>query len=240
MILKKKNLFKPIYKKLIKLRENIQNREKIIKFKRKKWKQFIKNYKRKIKWYKKFKPQDQTRYLVSKFPNRGTSYQKRFRDTLHSVKKFEFFYGGISRKYMKKQIQLTLSKRRKNEKFTTFFFKLFESRLDTVLYRSKICSSIRNARQLIVHGKTFVNNTIVKSSSYLLKNGDLISIHPKYYKLIENNIRRAQTWPIPPKHLIINYKTMQIIFTELSNTNFSINFPFNLNIEKIIVNYQRQ
>jgi hypothetical protein len=52
MILKKKNRFKPIFKQFIKLRENIQNRQKILKFKKKKWK-FFKFYINKLKNYKK-------------------------------------------------------------------------------------------------------------------------------------------------------------------------------------------
>jgi hypothetical protein len=36
MILKNKNKFRPIYKKFIKLRENLQNREKILRLKKKK------------------------------------------------------------------------------------------------------------------------------------------------------------------------------------------------------------
>ena len=60
-----KNKFKPLYKKFVQLRENSQNRKKVLNFKKKKWTKFILFYKRKLKWYKKFKPQNQNRYLVS-------------------------------------------------------------------------------------------------------------------------------------------------------------------------------
>jgi len=36
MLLKKKNRFKPFYKQFIKLRENLQNRKKLLQFKKKK------------------------------------------------------------------------------------------------------------------------------------------------------------------------------------------------------------
>ena len=70
-----------------------------------------------------------------------------------------------------------------------------------------------------------------------MKTGDLISIKPNTYKLIEENIRHAQIWPLPPKHLLINYKTMQIIVGNIKHTNLSIMFPFNLNLEKILTKF---
>jgi hypothetical protein len=57
----------------------------------------------------------------------------------------------------------------------------------------------------------------------MLNSGDLISIDPKHHLLIEN-IVKSDLWPIPPKHLVIKYKTMQILFGDIRNTNFAIAF----------------
>ena len=46
-MLKKKNKFKPLYKQFIKLRENVQNRKKLLKFKNQKWERLIQYYKKK-------------------------------------------------------------------------------------------------------------------------------------------------------------------------------------------------
>jgi hypothetical protein len=74
----------------------------------------------------------------------------------------------------------------------------------------------------------------------MLKQGDLISINPKFYRLIEKNIKNSDVWPIPPKYLSINYKTMEIIINEnAKQTNLSTNFPFYLNLEKVLVNYYK-
>lgn len=239
MILKKKRRLEPLYKQFLKLKENVQNRHKLLKFKKQKWDKLIQNYKRKLKRYKKFKPQDQNKYLISKYPNRNTSYQKRYKNTLHATKRLALYYGGLSRRFMKNQIEIT-KKRRGIKNTHQSFLELFESRLDTVLYRAKFSPSIRNARQLIVHGKVTVNNKPVRSKFYMLKTGDLISIDLKHAHLIEANIRQALMWPIPPKHLFINYKTMQIIFGNIQNTNLSTNFSFNLNLERVLVSYKSQ
>jgi ribosomal protein S4 len=229
---------KPLYKQFIALRENVQNRKKLLKFKKLKWKNLILSYKKRLKKYRKFKPQDHNKYLVSKYPSKNTSYKKRFRNTHLSTKRFKVFYGGLSSNYLKNLIEY-LSLRARKEKdncLNISFLEILESRLDVILYRSKFSPSIQNARQLIAHGKILVNKKEVKSKSYYLHVGDLISVKPDTNALIESNIKLSDSWPIPPKHLLINYKTMQIIFGKHKGTNFSLYFPFGLNLEQILNN----
>lgn len=240
MIIRKKTRFKPVYKQFPKLRENIQNSRKILKFKKQKWNNYVHFIKRTLKWYKRFKTRNQGHYTaILNATNRWTSYQQgRYRQILHSYKRFKLFYGGFNKKKIKKFIKQALNKNDQT-KLKIMFLKLFESRLDVVLYRSKFSKSIRAARQFIVHKKIKVNNNLVKSQSYLLTPGDLISIDYKYHNLIENSIANCSIWPIPPKHLIINYKTLQIIFGTLDNIQFAQHFSFNLNLEKLLVDYLR-
>ena len=232
MFLKKNSKFKPLYKKFFKLRENVQNRQKLLKFKRNKWQLLIKNYRRTLKRYKKFKPKNQNQYLISKYSNRGTSYDKRYRNSIVSLKKLSLFYGGLKKKTIKKHLKTEIIKNFSNKNIE--FLESFEKRLDIVLYRSKFCPSIRNAQQLIVHGNVYVNSIKIKTKSYKLKPGDLIAINSICYKLIEENIRQAQIWPTPPKHLFINYKTLQIIFGNIEHTNSSFFSMFTMNLEKIL------
>jgi NAD-dependent SIR2 family protein deacetylase len=98
MLFKKKNIYKQRFKKFLKLRENVQNNFKILKFKNKKWEKFLQFYRRKLKRYKKFKPKDQAQYIVTKFPNKTTSYKKRFYTTLLNAAKLRLFYGNLSKK----------------------------------------------------------------------------------------------------------------------------------------------
>lgn len=239
---KKQSHYRPLYKQFLKLRENVQEKKKLLKFKRLKWKKFIIQYRKKLKWYKKFKPYDQTQYRVSKFPNKGTSYKKRFRNSLNAAKKFRLFYGGLSKSYVKKQIKFLLKKNvtKKNFKnWNLLFLERFETRLDNILYKAKFSSSLRNARQLILHGKVFVNKNSVRIPSYIVKQCDLISIDPKYYFLIEKNLKNVSLWTIPPKYLTINYQTLEIIVGNTQHLNPAVNFPFHLNLEQIIASYYR-
>ena len=113
----KKKRFKPLYKKFIKARENVQNRKKLLKFKKKKWEILIKTYKRTLKRYKKFKPKTQNQYLVSKYPNRGTSFKKNYRNTLQTLKKFKLFCGDSRKNVIKKKINKIIKKKIKIEMY---------------------------------------------------------------------------------------------------------------------------
>lgn len=235
MIFKNKNKSKFLYKQLINLRNNPQEKKKILNFKKQKWIKFIQYYQKKLKWYKKFKPQNLNLYLVFKYSNRHTSYNNRFKNTLQAYKNFNLFYGNLGKKRIKNKIFKIKNKKIKNLNIT--FLEEFEKRLDIILYKAKFCHSIQNAGQLIKHRKVYVNNKIITNKSHILKPGDLINIDLKYSELIKSNIRKSNFWPIPPKHLLINYKTFQILFTTIKHTNLFFSFYFNL--EKILINYPR-
>ena len=245
MPIQRKNRFKPIFKQFIKLRENVQNRQKLLKFKKKKWKPFLKFYISKLRNFRKFKPLDHSKYFVTKYGTRGVGYNKRFRDTLHAGKRLRIFYGNLLKKYFKKKIKITLNRKRSGLKNLTgleaIFLQVFESRLDTVLYRAKFAPTMRSARQLILHGKVYVNQIQVKTKAYNLKYGDTISLSLDCLELYENHIIDSIKWTIPPKHLVINYRTLQILFlSDIKSNNMANEFSFNLRLSKILINYYRQ
>jgi small subunit ribosomal protein S4 len=100
---------------------------------------------------------------------------------------------------------------------------------------------MRHAKQLISHKHIRVNGKTININSYQVKNGDLIDLVPQKRFLINlHNFTYfiSNFWPIPTKHLQINYRTYQIIFIE----DFSLNplissFPFYLNLNSVIKSY---
>lgn len=236
--------YKPQYKKFLRLRVNPLNNNKIFKFKKKKWKTFIELLKKTNKFYKRFKPYTHYNHNASKFASQGNSYKKKFRNDLLAKKTFNYFYGGLRKKYLKTEMtRIYKSKEFRDPMLTCIEF--FESRLDSVLFRSKFCFSIKNARQLIAHKHIKVNNRIEKNKSYILKQGDFIQIDPTAITLVKNNLKKQfrnpsnKNWPMPPIYLIINYNTLEIIFGDIKNYNFSTLFPFKLDIHSVITNYYR-
>lgn len=234
---KKTNKYKPLYKQLLSLKESLQNQQKLLKLKKKKWKKFKQNYFKKVKQYQKFKIKDQNQYLIFRFPFKGFSYNNSYKNTLQEIKKLKFFNGNISKKFIKKSIKMFIN--HKNIKINLLFLEIFEKRLDVILYRSKFSPTLKNARQLIFHGIVSVNNKTIKIKSFKLKSGDLIKINLNYWHLISINIQKSQIWPLPPKYLTINYKILQILVGTLKKTSLSTVFFYNINLEKVLTSYYK-
>lgn len=242
----KKKRYKPFYKNFLKLRENIQDRPKIFKFKRKKWDRFQFFAKKKLKFFRRYKIKDQFKSLVSKFTyhNKKNSFKKRFKNIILERKIFSFFYGILKKKYFKTQLKRSLLIKKNNTyNFNNYkhnAIKFFESRLDTVLHRSKFSFSMKNAGQLILHGHVLINGLTVRTKSYRLKNNDLIEIakNTKSRILIKKNIDRSNFWPIPQKYLIINYNTLQILFI-LNENNILPFFNHYLNLNSLFLNLKK-
>jgi ribosomal protein S4 len=236
---------KPFYKQFLRLRQNIQDRTKLFTFKKQKWQRFQQNLKKQLKFFKRFKIRDQFQLSVSKFASRGNSFQRKFKNNLHQRKIFGLFYGGLKKAYLKKSILKSI--RTKNyanfnsPDYRNVTLKFLESRLDNVIYRANFSLSIQEASQLILHGHVFVNGQPVKTKSYCLNRNDLIEIahNKKSRALVKRNIDRSNFWPIPPKHLLVNYKTLQILFIYQSDSNLMPVFNHYLNIDSVIANVKK-
>lgn len=236
----KKCRYRPLYKELINLKKNVQNRTKMLGFKKKKWQKFI-EYSEKAMHTKTqlFRCYDQSCYYVSRSQVR---FKWNHKNTTRIKKQFNIFYGHLLNKYIKMQVYSTMKKRRvSNEKswiLSKIFISSFEKRLDTILYRSYFAYSMRHAKQLISHNHIKINGKTINTSSYQVKNGDLIDLAKK--KKIVSGIRdkisgNYHIWPIPSKHLQINYRTYQIILIENSNVDsLIILFPFHLDLNDVI------
>ena len=238
MVIKKR--YKPFYKQFLRLRKNIQDRPKLFNFKKQKWKKLQQYSKNQLKFYKRFKIKDQFQLSVSKFASRGNSFQKKFRNNLHERKLFSLFYGGLRKKYIKNTIKKkSLISHSKDFRFN--ILKFFESRLDVVLYRANFSLSVKGASQLILHGHVLVNGTVVRNKSYQLKTNDLIEINKtiKSRALVKKNLDRSNFWPIPPKHLLINYRTLQILFVYTDSSNIMPIFNHHLNLDSVITNIKK-
>lgn len=87
---------------------------------------------------------------------------------------------------------------------------VLESRLDNVVYRLGFALSRAEARQLVVHGHFQVNGKKVNIPSYLVKEGDVITLKeasrslPKIKAILEQNDGKAI-----PKWLDLDTNTMQ-------------------------------
>lgn len=242
--MKQNKRYKPFYKQFLRLRKNIQDRPKLFKFNRQKWQNIQRYSKNQLKFFRRFKMKDQYQFSVSKFASRGNSFQKKFRNDLYERKLFSLFYGGLKRKYLKKHIIKSLNTKNYANNIQDFRYKtlqFFESRLDSVLFRSKFCLSFKGAAQLILHGHILVNGVPVTTKSYILKTNDLVEVvsNTKARALVKKNLDRSNFWPIPPKYFCINYSTLQILFLYNDNSNFIPTINHYLNLSSLVANVKK-
>ena len=88
-------------------------------------------------------------------------------------------YYGV----LEKQFSNYVKKAMKSEGETgTVLVQLLECRLDNLVYRLGLASSIRQARQMVVHGHILVNGSKVDRPSYGVSVGDKISLKEKSKK----------------------------------------------------------
>ena len=85
-------------------------------------------------------------------------------------------YYGVMEKQMVGYVRLA---KKSDEIVGDALVKILESRLDNLTYRLGFASSIRQARQMVVHGHILVNGQKVNIPSYRAKAGDVISLKEK-------------------------------------------------------------
>jgi len=89
--------------------------------------------------------------------------KKNFKEKLNNKQWLKHLYGGIKNK----KIKILIFKGKT-------FFSFVESRLDIVLFRTHLFSSLLAVRHLIIHKNIKVNSKIITNSGLILKPGDLI------------------------------------------------------------------
>lgn len=178
---------------------------------------------------------DQFLFEFSKKQHRKKKASK-FHQQLKEQKKIALFYGNLSKKELTKIIE---NLKKYQGYFYKNFFCLIERRLDIVLYRSKFAKTIYLARQLITHKKILVNNKIIMTPSYILKSGDVISVHPKYLEslsksvLLDSNKNRLNKKKFDHKVGMENYLKRFQNFINNKKSSKNLNLLINLLLKKI-------
>jgi ribosomal protein S4 len=181
----KKRRNKPLYKRFLALRKNVQDRSKFRQFKKKKWQKF----QRSTSQFRKKKFYDPISYFLFNFKN---FFSKKFKYNLQNKQRLSFFYGSLKKKFLKRLVKLTLKRFDSlNTHPTILFIKQLETRLDTALFRTHFSYSFKNSRQLILYKKIYVNNKIVRYNSFLLKKGDLITLDKSIFEFVTSNVVKS-------------------------------------------------
>ena len=95
---------------------------------------------------------------------------------LYAKQKLKTSYGNISEKQFAKYYDEAI--RRRGDAAENLIG-ILESRLDNLVYRSKIASTVFAARQMVNHNHILVNGKKVNIPSYMVKVGDVIEVKEK-------------------------------------------------------------
>ena len=234
MRITKRQLYRPLYKKFLPLKKNIQTTNKILKFNKLKWQKFQHSFSKN----KKKKIYNPVSYFVSNFKN---FYSKKFKYNLQNKQRLSLYYGKLRKSYLKRVVKLALREsKRINMRASILLVQKLETRLDTILCRAHFCYSYYNASQMISHKKIYVNDRLIQHKFFELKKGDLITVDKSISTNVKSNILQSKMWPIPPKHLYINYKTLQILVVEnIKYTNCFTYYQFLIDFNLFIRYYTR-
>lgn len=240
-----RQIFQNIDGKIIKKTIFLKRYKEVGKLKKQKWETFIRRLEKKTYFFQKYKPYTFNNYSSAKFASPGNSFKKSFKNDLLTKKTFSYFYGELKRNYFKKKMTLIYkAKQAKNSR--NLCIEMFESRLDSVLKRAKFSSTIKDARQLITHQHVKVNGKMETNYSCLLKQGDLVQINVKSQKIVKNKLNNILKenfhkvlWPFVPNYLVINYRTLNIVFGNIQDFNFSSLLNFKNETDKVIHSYYR-
>lgn len=94
---------------------------------------------------------------------------------LKEKQKAKYTYGILERQFRKLYVEAA----RRGGVTGEVLMQLIESRLDNVVYRLGICRSRAQARQMVSHRHITVNGNIVNIPSYLLREGDVVSVRER-------------------------------------------------------------
>lgn len=121
-------------------------------------------------------PVNRKRMAPGKDPKTRQKKQSEYAVQLREKQKLKRTYG-----LMEKQFRLTFDKAlRMPGKTGENLFALLEQRLDNVAFRLRFATSRSQARQVVLHGHVLVNGKRVNVPSFVVRPGDVITVHPSY------------------------------------------------------------
>jgi len=99
------------------------------------------------------------------------------------------YYGVMEKQFVK----YVKKAKKSNDQTGHALVKILESRLDNLVYRLGFASSIRQARQMVVHRHILVNGQRIDIPSYLCSPGDVITLREKSQniELFNDNFQRS-------------------------------------------------
>ena len=150
---------------------------------------------------------------------------------LMAKQKLKGYYGNVTEKQFRryyKEAQRIAGDTSEN------LIGILETRLDAVVYRMKFVPTVFSSRQFINHGHILVNGVKVNIPSYLVKEGDLVTVREKSRQMPLVLLAMESSERELPDYLNINVSKMEGTFVripKLADVPYPVQMEPNLVIE---------
>ncbi|MBL0690300.1 MAG: 30S ribosomal protein S4 [Alphaproteobacteria bacterium] len=155
-----------------------------------------------------------------------------FGTQLKAKQMLKAYYGNVSEKQLSTYFRKATTKKGDTREHLIHFL---ESRLDAVVFRAKLASTVFASRQFINHGHIFVNGKKVNIPSYQVKVDDIISVNPKAKDLAI--VKTAMENPDREEcdYVVLNQEKQEALFSRLPHFD---EVPFGAKMElSLVVEY---
>ena len=154
---------------------------------------------------------------------------------LQAKQKLKSYYGNMNERQFRNVYKKAIKKKGDTAEN---LIGLLERRLDAIVYRAKLATTIFSARQLINHGHIKVNGKKVNISSYQVREEDSIEIRDKSKQLAIIDIALASKEREAPEYIQMDLKNKKFKFIRIPKFE-EVPYPVIMEPNLVIEYYSR-
>ena len=154
---------------------------------------------------------------------------------LQAKQKLKCYYGNMNERQFRNVYKKAIMKKGDSAEN---LIGLLERRLDAIVYRAKLATTIFSARQLINHGHLKVNGKKLNISSYQVKEEDTIEVRDKSKQLAFIDVALANKEREVPEYLQVDEKNKKVKFVRVPKFE-EVPYPVVMEPNLVIEYYSR-
>ena len=154
---------------------------------------------------------------------------------LQAKQKLKSYYGNMNERQFRNAYKKAIMKKGDTAEN---LIGLLETRLDSIVYRAKLATTIFSARQLINHGHVKVNGKKVNISSYQVKEDDTVEIRDKSKQLAIIDVAMASKERETPEYIQVDEKNKKVKFVRIPKFE-EVPYPVVMEPNLVIEYYSR-
>ena len=154
---------------------------------------------------------------------------------LQAKQKLKCYYGNMNERQFRNVYKKAIMKKGDSAEN---LIGLLERRLDAIVYRAKLATTIFSARQLINHGHLKLNGKKVNISSYQVREEDTIEVRDKSKQLALIDVALANKEREVPEYLQVDEKNKKVKFVRVPKFE-EVPYPVVMEPNLVIEYYSR-